>query len=297
MPLGVLADLFVEMEQTLRVVGGPDAAAMLRRCWDEDVDTAGSPAALERSLEALVDHLAAIPHEDAAGAARVMVVGDFFTRFNPAFMEGVHDRYTQRGIILIPAGLNELFLYSAYSDMLEAGRDWTAASESLRTELAAGLRALRDHGLTYLTSMLGYQRLCRCDRRYRSLFRRAGLAITYPKDMRHMFARVSPHISPTLYGEALPTVGRGVVAAEEGFRGVIVIGPFNCLPFRISEAILKPFSIEQGIPILAYESDGVSVSPAFLREVDVHIQQVLGSRREPPEEPDGYGELATCCPR
>ena len=29
------------------------------------------------------------------------------------------------------------------------------------------------------------------------------------------------------------------------------------------------------MPILTYESDGYSVSPAVLRQVDVHIQQVL----------------------
>jgi len=66
-----------------------------------------------------------------------------------------------------------------------------------------------------------------------------------------------------------------MVARSEGYRGIIVIGPFNCLPFRISEAILKPFSIPQNLPILTYESDGFSVPPAFLRQVEVHIQQVL----------------------
>ena len=30
-------------------------------------------------------------------------------------MEGVHDRYAKHGIILIPADLNELFLYGAYA--------------------------------------------------------------------------------------------------------------------------------------------------------------------------------------
>ena len=62
---------------------------------------------------------------------------------------------------------------------------------------------------------------------------------------------------------------------SEGYDGIIVIGPFNCLPFRISEAILKPLSIQHGMPILTYESDGYAVSPSFLRQVDVHIQQVL----------------------
>lgn len=32
--------------------------------------------------------------------------------------------------------------------------------------------------------------------------------------------------------------------------------------------------------ILTYESDGFSVSPAFLRQVEVHIQQVLNHRRQ-----------------
>ena len=72
-----------------------------------------------------------------------------------------------------------------------------------------------------------------------------------------------------------PTVGRGLEAESDGYDGIIIIGPFNCLPFRISEAILKPLSIRQGMPILTYESDGYAVSPSILRQVDVHIQQVL----------------------
>jgi S-methylmethionine-dependent homocysteine/selenocysteine methylase len=82
-------------------------------------------------------------------------------------------------------------------------------------------------------------------------------------------------VSPAIYGELLPTVGKGLDAASEGYDGIILIGPFNCLPLRISEAILKPLSIQRGMPILTYESDGYSVSPSFLRQVDVHIQQVL----------------------
>ena len=70
-------------------------------------------------------------------------------------------------------------------------------------------------------------------------------------------------------------MGEGVAAASEGYDGMFVIGPFNCLPYRISEAILKPLSIQQDMPILTYESDGIAVSPSVLRQVDVHIQQVL----------------------
>lgn len=87
--------------------------------------------------------------------------------------------------------------------------------------------------------------------------------------------RGAEHVSPAIYGELLPTVGQGLEVTYEGYDGMLVIGPFNCLPCRISEAILRPLSIEQGMPILTYESDGYAVSPSVLRQVDVHIQQVL----------------------
>ena len=81
-----------------------------------------------------------------------------------------------------------------------------------------------------------------------------------------------------IYGETIPTVGKGLEAESEGYDGIIVVGPFNCLPYRISEAILRPLSIRRGMPILTYESDGYSVAPAVLRQVEVHIQQVLEHR-------------------
>ena len=90
-----------------------------------------------------------------------------------------------------------------------------------------------------------------------------------------MFEHISEHVSPRIYAEVIPTVGKGVEAASEGNDGIILIGPFNCLPYRISEAILKPHCIRQGMPLLTYESDGYTVAPSFLRQVEVHLQQVL----------------------
>ena len=52
----------------------------------------------------------------------------------------------------------------------------------------------------------------------------------------------------SLYGETIPTIGKGLDADSEGYDGIIVIGPFNCLPYRISEAILKPLSLQRGTP-------------------------------------------------
>jgi predicted nucleotide-binding protein (sugar kinase/HSP70/actin superfamily) len=122
---------------------------------------------------------------------------------------------------------------------------------------------------------MNYQAERTCDAYYRSLFRKTGLLVGSPNEIPVLVEKASAHVSPALYGEVIPTVGKGLEAAHQGYDGLILIGPFNCLPFRISEAILKPLSIQQGMPILSYESDGYAVAPSFIRQVEVHIQQVL----------------------
>jgi hypothetical protein len=102
----------------------------------------------------------------------------------------------------------------------------------------------------------------------------ARLLVSKPNDVAAVFAKSSEHISPEIFGEVTPTVGKGLDAEHEGYNGIILIGPFNCLPFRISEAILKPLSLEQGMPLLTYETDACAVAPGALRQVEVHIQQV-----------------------
>ena len=48
-----------------------------------------------------------------------------------------------------------------------------------------------------------------------------------------------PHISPELTGEAVLTVGGSLSEIISHSCGVIAIGPFGCMPNRLSEAILS----------------------------------------------------------
>lgn len=277
-PVLTLADLFVEMEQALRVVGQSDGPQRLRACWERYVTPQPSPKALKADLKAMIDEIARIPHADPAQRPKVVVTGDFFLRFSPSFMDGIHERYTQAGIILMPVGLNELLLYTAYSDMARLSRDRQSPGVSPWAAAAAGLRFLQSAGRQYLVSWAQYRWLKYHDDRYRRLFRPTGLLMDVSHDIGRLCRRAAGHISPTVGGESISTVGKAVAAGKEGFDGVIAIGPFNCLAFHISEAILKPYGWQTGLPILTHESDGFSVHPAFLRQVDVHIQQVIASQ-------------------
>ena len=136
-------------------------------------------------------------------------------------------------------------------------------------------RMLEPDGQQYLQQWWGYQAGRKAEQHYREIFLKTGLLISRSNDVVSVIEKSSKHISPRIFGEVTPTVGRGLNAEYEGYDGIILIGPFNCLPFRISEAILKPHSIQHSMPLLSYETDGCAVSPAVLRQVDVHIQQVL----------------------
>jgi predicted nucleotide-binding protein (sugar kinase/HSP70/actin superfamily) len=276
-PVITLADVFVEMEQTLRVVGQAGSLDRLKTYWRQHVDGASSFKALKSNLASLVEQVSRIPHSDPSGCPKVVVTGDFFTRFNPAFMAGVHDLYARHGIILIPVDFSELLLYGAYAGMVDAAERLGAPPQSLRAGALACMQVFRPAGWSYVTHWVTYHQLMSHEEHYRGMFQRTGLVVGDRNDMCEVFRHASQHISPAIFGEAVPTVGKAVVAGSEGYRGIIVIGPFNCLPFRISEAILKPISWQHQMPILTYESDGFSVSPAFLRQVEVHIRQVTRS--------------------
>jgi predicted nucleotide-binding protein (sugar kinase/HSP70/actin superfamily) len=246
---------------------------------------------LHAELPAFVDRVAALPRtRDPRTCPRVVVTGDFFTRFSPFFMEGVHDLYARHGIILKPVDLTDLFQYGTYHGVAGTAGAWGMKPGGLALAKAC-TRMFQPDGKEYLQRWVIHQAQRRAEERYRRLFRKTGLLLSGPNEVASLFEKASEVVSPTIFGEVIPTVGKGLQAEREGYDGVILIGPFNCLPYRISEAILQPASIGRGMPILAYESDGCAVPPSFLRQVEVHIQQVLERAAARPRTPRSAGEI------
>jgi hypothetical protein len=247
----------------------------------------------QAQLPAFIDQLAALPRtQDPLGCPRIAVTGDFFTRFSPFFMEGIAALYAQHGIILKPVDVSDLLLYVAYQGVAGVASDW-GMKPGAGAFAKACTRLLQPDGKAYLQQWLNYRAEANSEAYYRGLFRRTGLLVGSLNEIPALRERAAEHVSPALSGEVIPTVGKGLEAAGQGYDGLIVIGPFNCLPYRISEAVLKPLSLQQGMPMLTYESDGYAVGPAFVRQVEVHIQQVLdrAAQRHPPapEATSGLG--------
>ena len=274
-PAIVLADILVEIDHVLRVAGAPGTVRLFQREWLRFAATSDSLDAFDARLPALVRRLAALPRtRDPQQCPRVVVTGDFFTCFSPFFIEGVRELYAARGIILKPVDLADLVLCGAYDGIAGTANTWGLSPGNLAFAKAC-TRIFQADGKEYLQRWLAYQTQQCIEQFYRGVFRASGLLVAENNDVATLFDRAVEHVSPTIFGEAIPAVGKGVGAAAEGYDGTLLVGPFNCLPYRIAEAILRPLSRQHGVPILTCESDGYAVAPAFFRQVDVHIQQML----------------------
>jgi predicted nucleotide-binding protein (sugar kinase/HSP70/actin superfamily) len=115
-----------------------------------------------------------------------------------------------------------------------------------------------------------------------------------------------PYISPRLAGEAVLTVGSAMAEIVTHACGVISIGPFGCMPNRLSEAILnETMNVEaklstdpknkmlrsiledmEDLPFLAIESDGspfpqvieAKLETFFVRAKRLH-ERILSARK------------------
>ncbi len=274
-PAILLADMLVEVDHVLRVVGGRGSLTRFQNEWHALAANVDTLEAFHAALPKFVERLAALPRtRDPATCPRVVVTGDFFTRFSPFFMDGVRELYTARGIILKPVDLSDLLVYGTYDDVAGMANGWGLKPGNTALALAC-TRVFQPDGRKYLQNWMSYQVERLAERYYRGLFEKSGLLIAGPNDVPKLFESAAEHVSPTIFGEVIPAVGKSLTAEDEGYDGTILIGPFNCLPYRIAESILRPMSLQRGLPMLTYESDGYSVAPSVLRQVEVHIQQVL----------------------
>ena len=118
--------------------------------------------------------------------------------------------------------------------------------------------------------------MARYKKRIKSILADSGLVHSAPLNIRSIINKASPHLSINLTGEAILTVGSALAEIASHTCGVIAIGPFGCMPNRMSEALLSEVMNREGklatdpnnhrlrsvltniddLPFLAIESDG-----------------------------------------
>jgi predicted nucleotide-binding protein (sugar kinase/HSP70/actin superfamily) len=249
-------------------------------------------SSLERQLIRSAEQLSRIHLKRPTGEVpAISLVGEIFVRRDALSRQHLTERLAEKGFAIVCSPIAEWILYSDY--LVDQG--------------------LADHKMSKterLSFMLKKKLMSRIERRIKSALSRSGLVCAEPLDIKPIIQNAAPYISQNLTGEAVLTVGSALAEIASHACGVIAIGPFGCMPNRLSEAILNGIMTREGklatdpgnaslravltdmddLPFLAIESDG---SP-FPQLIDAKLETFcLRAERLHERMPEPLREVAT----
>ncbi len=258
----IVSDAMEDMRSMLLVNATDPKAAI--KMFDEGWDIIlkklekGVFSILEKKLIETAERFSRIPLKRPPNEVpTISLVGEIFVRRDGLSRQYLTESLAEKGFATICSPVAEWVLYSDY--LVDKGLvDYTMSKmEKLRFLLKK----------KYMASY---------KKRLKSIFSRTGLVNANPLDIHSIINNATPYISPNLSGEAILTVGSSLTEIASHSCGVIAIGPFGCMPNRLSEAILNETMNREGklvtdpnndqlrsilaniddLPFLAIESDG-----------------------------------------
>jgi predicted CoA-substrate-specific enzyme activase len=219
----------------------------------------GSYRDIDNALSSMAKTLAGISlKQPRENVPTVFLTGEIFVRRDSLSRRNLTEYLAARGFASICAPVAEWIIYS----------NWLLR-HNLSSERLKGLKG--QLGIRIKNHIMRKDEL-----RIKKLLAASGLIHADTIDVETMLNTAEPFISPKLGGEAVLTVGSSMKDVAVDSCGVIAIGPFGCMPNRLSEAILnetmrredklacqpdKPelratLTDVEHLPFLAIESDG-----------------------------------------
>jgi predicted nucleotide-binding protein (sugar kinase/HSP70/actin superfamily) len=280
----ILGDLILEIESALQVVGEEGSLEMLKTYWSEFLENSTNKKKFRKNIKKLIRKIARIPRKSSPkDSPKVLISGDFFVRFSPFFLGELKEIYAKHGIIVKSSDLLELGVYGQnYMSGFLVIKEWNKDPSHFTSILRASATLWDEASRTLLIGKIGTGLMLRIERRLRRRFNKTGLLYAHPNDLGEIFRHSSPYISPLIFGEAIPTIGKGMETLEgSDFDSLILTGPFNCLPYKISQAILKPIYLEHNMPFLVFDVDISAITPNLKRLIHANIEQIKRRRSDP----------------
>lgn len=214
---------------------------------------------IDSALAQMAGVLAEIPlKKNRENVPTIFLTGEIFVRRDGLSRRNLTEYLAEKGFASICAPVGEWIFYS---DLLAR---WNRSGNPIKG-LPKRLKAwLKDHFMR------------KDEIRIKKRLAASGLVHPQPIDVEGLIETARPYISPDLAGEAVLTVGSAMKDVVVESCGVIAIGPFGCMPNRLSEAILNEtmrcedklachpgdpniktiLSDVEHLPFLAIESDG-----------------------------------------
>ncbi|MBC2716655.1 MAG: activase [Desulfobacteraceae bacterium] len=157
------------------------------------------------------------PYEEVP---KILLTGEIFARRDAFSRQNLSEQLAEIGFAVVCSPVSEWFRYSDY--LLGIDGHW--ASMSMRKKMEFFLRQIF---------------MNRYEKRLTSIFSSSGILHAKPVNLQKIIDSALPHMSEQLTGEAILTVGSSLDEVASEVCGVIALGPFGCMPNRLSEAILN----------------------------------------------------------
>jgi len=258
----VIADVMEDIRSMLlaNAADRRQAFSVFYREWEDllQVLEHGDFPDLESRLKRTAASLSAIPlQRNPRTVPTITLTGEIFVRRDGLSRQYVTELLAEKGFATVCAPIAEWVQYCNY--MVDQGLN--DADMSLWEKLKFKLRnTFQD----------------RYERRIKDILAESGLVRPEPLDVAELIDNAEPFLSRNLQGEAVLTIGGALTEIARHSCGVIAIGPFGCMPNRLSEAILNEAMTSRDklrtepdnralravlteidtLPFLAIESDG-----------------------------------------
>ncbi|MFW9922759.1 MAG: acyl-CoA dehydratase activase [Candidatus Thorarchaeota archaeon] len=286
-PLVFIGDMLLEIESALHVVGEKNSLDLLHRYWEDFLESINNKSAFRKNVKTLIKNISKIPRKDnPVDLPKVLVSGDFFVRFSSFFLRELRDIYSKNGIIVKSTDLLELLLYSQH---FQGGyyitKIWKKDPDKFSSFLRSVFTPWDKASRMLLLSKVIIKTVHLLEKHYRRRFDITELLYAEPNDLKEIFKNSRPLISPLIFGEAIPTIGKGMETLHKSMYDTLILtGPFNCLPYKVSQAILKPIYYENNMPFLVFDVDISAITPNMKRLIQANIEQIKRRRETSKKE-------------
>jgi len=241
-------------------------AAVAEKSWGE----------LKQVLRQEAMKLAAIPRKGALKSTKkVAILGEIFVRTDSLSRQHLVERLAEKGIIAKVASIAEFIYYCDY--LLQNGIYHVKSSRMDKI----------------LSTMKGYFKQ-HYERQIKNIFHNTCLYDGKMVDIEELVNNAQQFIDPQFTaGDTVLTVGAALTDIIDEVAGIISIGPFGCMPCRISEAILSETINNEknqvskdkdvvaavmaefpALPFLSIESDGSSFPQIIEAKLELFCLQV-----------------------
>lgn len=222
---------------------------------------------LKNTLEDVASKFSQIPLKNSLyNTKKVTVVGEIYVRRDEFSKQNLVQKLAQKGIITKIASVAEWIYYCDYLVKNNLSED-----AKFKDKITLSLENIAR---------------IKIEKVIKRILSKSNLFEYHVININKIINNAKELLSPYLSGEAILTIGTAITEIIDHVDGIILIGPFGCMPSRISEAVLSQqlsrhkhktsmhkmvkdvLEVYPNLPFLSIETDG----NAFPQLIDVKLE-------------------------